>query len=273
MALTDSQKRKYNNLIAELRRMRRVVLAFSGGVDSSLLLYCTKKALQENVLAVTLVSPCFPKSELVEVKRLTRDVGVLHQLLEIPLYDAIKDNPIERCYLCKQLLFKKLLQIAEEQGYDTVIDGSNRDDLNDYRPGFKAIKELGIRSPMLDIGLSKQDIRDLSEMLKLPTWNKPASGCLLTRIPHGTKIEDAELERIDRGEVFLKNLGLSNVRLRSHGELARIEVPVTSLARCIEPQFRKRIVTCLQKLGYTYVTIDLGGYQMGSLNKNIKKQG
>ncbi len=268
MVLTDIQKKKYNALMAELGHMGRVVLAFSGGVDSSLLVYCTKEALGgDNVLAVTLVTPYLPKSEFVAAKTLTRQIGVLHQMVEVPIHNAIRNNPPDRCYLCKQLLFKKLKQIAEEHGYDTVIDGSNRDDLDDYRPGFKAIKELGIRSPMLDIGLTKQDIRDLSEALKLPTWNKPATGCLLTRIPHGTRIDRIELERIEKGETFLRDLGLSVVRIRSHGVLARIELPVNALAGCVEPQFRERIVTYLKKLGYIYVTVDLAGYQTGSLNE------
>ncbi len=267
MVLTDAQKRKYNKLLAALGRMRRVVLAFSGGVDSGLLLYCARESLGDNILAVTLAPPYLPESELVEAMALTQKMGIVHQVIEIPVHDTIRYNPDDRCYLCKRFLFEKLIQIAGKQGFDTVIEGSNYDDLDDYRPGLRAIRELGICSPLLDTGFTKKDIRALAKAFKLAVWNKPASGCLLTRIPHGTRIEDVELRRIEKGEKFLKNLGLPVVRLRSHGALARIEVPISSLTGCLEPQRRKRIVTYLKELGYVYVTIDLAGYQMGSLNE------
>jgi len=270
MTLTQMQKNKYSELIAELRSMERVALALSGGVDSTLLLHAAHEALGDvgdGVLAVTFVTPYSPKSEIAEAIGLTEAIGVPHRVIKLPIPDSIRDNPPERCYLCKHFLFSELGRIAEGEGFRHILDGSNLDDLDDHRPGFRAVKELGVRSPLLDAGLTKQDIRDLSEELNLPTWNKPAGACLLTRLPHGTIIDDLELERIDKGEEYLKSLGFSSVRLRSHGTLARIELPVQSIASCASPEFRERINRRLKELGYLHVAVDLAGYQMGSLNE------
>jgi len=258
--------KQYHDLLAGLSAMKGAVVAFSGGVDSVFLLHAARQVLCERVLAVTVVTPYTPKTDSDEARSLAEFMQVRHMILEQPIPNAIATNPVNRCYLCKQSLFGALAGIAKEVGLEAVLDGSNKDDLDDYRPGMLAVLELGIRSPLLDAGLSKQDIRDLSREQGLPTWNKPAGACLLTRIPHDTPIEMDELLRIDRGEQFLKELGFPAVRLRSHGPLARIELPLESVATCLDPLVREKIDTQLKALGYRYVTVDLAGYRMGSFN-------
>lgn len=267
MGLTDQQKEKYAALLDNLRGLKWAVVAFSGGVDSTFLLHAAGEALGENVLAVTFATPYSPQAEIADSLHLAERFQARHRIIEKPLLNSIRNNPPERCYLCKKELFGELIQIAQKEAIAHVLDGSNLDDLDDHRPGRKAVKELGIRSPLLDAGLTKQDIRDLSMAHDLPTWNKPAGACLLTRLPHGTTVDERELERIDKGEDFLKSLGFSSVRLRSHGDLARIEVPERSVASCVSPAFRRRIDRHLRELGYRHVAVDIAGYRMGSLNE------
>lgn len=267
MALTQRQKKQYAALLAEIYGMERVLVAFSGGVDSTLLLHAAKRAVGESVLAVTFVTPYSPKAETACAAQFAEALGVRHKLIELPVPDGIRNNPPERCYLCKRGLFGELVRIAGEEGIRHILDGGNLDDMGDHRPGSRAARELGVRSPLLDAGLTKQDIRDLSREYGLPTWDKPAGACLLTRLPHGAAVEEAELERIDQGETFLRDLGFAAVRLRSHGEVARIELPPEDIAACLESGVRKRIDDRLKALGYRYVSVDLAGYRMGSLNE------
>jgi len=267
MPITQRQKGQYAALLAELRGMERVVVAFSGGVDSALLLHAAHEALGHGALAVTLATPYSPKGEVADAVALAEVFGARHRVIDMALPDVIRNNPPDRCYHCKHALFGQLLRMAAEEGVGYVVDGSNLDDLDDYRPGFRAVKELGVRSPLLDAGLTKQDIREISLEHGLSTWNNPAGACLLTRIPHDTAIDGAELDRIDRGETFLRSLGFSKVRLRSHGSLARIELPPESIASCLNPGLRGRINTHLRALGYSHVAVDLAGYRMGSLNQ------
>jgi len=266
MALTREQKERYAALLAGLHEMERVLVAFSGGVDSALLLHAAHRALGGNVLVVTFATPYSPKGEVASAVELARTLGVRHRVVELPIPEALRGNPPERCYLCKRILFGELVRMAEEEGIGHVLDGSNVDDLGDHRPGRRAVLELGVRSPLLDAGLTKQDIRDISQDQGLPTWNKPAGACLLTRLPHGAAVDEAELDRIDAGETFLKSLGFAAVRLRSHGDVARIELPPESVAACLGPELRGRIDTRLKGLGYRHVAVDLAGYRMGSLN-------
>ncbi|WP_419785544.1 ATP-dependent sacrificial sulfur transferase LarE [Pseudodesulfovibrio sp.] len=269
MALTDLQKEQYQVLVSEIASMKRVVVAFSGGVDSTLLLHAAYQALGDGALAVSLVTPYSPKAEIAGARRIAEAMGASHRLVEMPIPDAIRENPPERCYLCKRSLFGKLRSIAKEEGSAFVIDGSNMDDLDDYRPGFKAVRELDVRSPLIDAGLTKQDIRDLSREHGLMTWNKPAGACLLTRLPHGVTVDETELARIDTGEDFLRSQGFPAVRLRSHGDLARIELPADAISGLLAPEVRSVIDARLRELGYRHVAVDLRGYRMGSLNEPV----
>lgn len=266
MQLSQRQVTQYQHLLSMLGAMKGALVAFSGGVDSVFLVQSARKALCERVLAVTFVTPYTPRADIDDARSLARAMRVHHKILERPIPEAITTNPPDRCYRCKQYLFGALRGIAEEKGLEYVLDGSNKDDLDDYRPGMRAIRELGVQSPLLDAGLGKQDIRDLSRAQGLPTWNKPAGACLLTRIPHNTSVTEEELHRIDQGEYFLQGLGFPAVRLRSHGSLARIELPPESIDACLEPLIRKEIDTRLKEFGYSHVTVDLAGYRMGSLN-------
>jgi len=267
MPPSQRQKAQYEQLLTALGAIKGAVLAFSGGVDSVFLLHAAHQALRTRVLAVSILTPYTPMADVDDARSLAASLQVRHRVIEQSIPEVITTNPPDRCYLCKRELFGELLRIAQEEGMECVLDGSNRDDLDDYRPGMRAVRELGVRSPLLEAGLSKQDIRDLSRELGLPTWDKPAGACLLTRIPHDTPVTEEELQRIDQGEAFLKALGFSGVRLRSHGSLARIELPPESIAACLSPLLREKIDTHLKALGYRHVTVDLAGYRMGSLNQ------
>ena len=257
---------KYRNLLDGLRSMQRAVVAFSGGLDSTFLLHAARQALGDGVLAVTISTPYMAQAEIEEAVSAAQAMQAAHRVLDVPFPELLRDNPPERCYLCKKALFTLLGQAAAAENIEHVLDGTNLDDLDDYRPGLKALGELGVKSPLLTAGLTKKDIRDLSREQSLPSWNKPAAACLLSRIPHGTRIEDLELRRIDQAEQFLKELGFAAVRLRSHGELARIEVPREQVADLIEADRRCGIDARLKTLGYRHVAVDLAGYRMGSLN-------
>jgi len=257
---------KYRNLLGSLGPMGKAVVAFSGGLDSSFLLHAARQALGDGVLAVTLVTAYMPQSEIEEAKRFARDMSVRHLALAVPFPEALRDNPPQRCYLCKLGLYSLIKKLAAGEAIAHVLDGTNLDDLDDYRPGLKALGELGVVSPLLCAGLTKNDIRELSREHGLPTWDKPAGACLLSRLPHGRRVEDTELRRIDQAEDFLKGLGFAAVRLRSHGDLARIEVPRERVAEVVEADRLHGIEARLRALGYRHVTVDLAGYQMGSLS-------
>lgn len=266
VALND----RYARLLDSLRAMERVLTAFSGGVDSALLLRAAHEALPGGVLAVTFATPYTPRDEVEEALAMARELGVEHRVVELPVPDELRDNPPERCYICKRLLFGRLIDMAKAAGIGHVLDGSNLDDLSDHRPGRKAIEELGVESPLLDAGMTKRDIRGLSRELGLPTWNRPAGACLLTRLPHGTTVDETALARIDAGERYLRSLGFPAVRLRVHGDVARIEAPRESLAALLQADETHGINARLKELGYGHVALDLGGYRMGSLNEPDK---
>ncbi|WP_243359506.1 ATP-dependent sacrificial sulfur transferase LarE [Fundidesulfovibrio terrae] len=261
-------EKKYRDLLGELRSMKKALVAFSGGVDSTFLLHAARQALDENVLAVSIATPYIPVPEIEDARSVAQAMNVRHLVVEVPFPEPLRANPPDRCYLCKLSLFTLLQDVAAREKIAHVLDGTNLDDLDDYRPGLRALGELGVKSPLLTSGLTKQDIRDLSKAHGLATWDKPAAACLLSRIPHGTRIEETELRRIDQAERFLKDLGFAAVRLRSHGDLARIEVPREWVGEVIEADRRHGIDARLKELGYRHVTVDLAGYRLGSLNVN-----
>lgn len=259
---------KYRNLTSILQEMKSVVVAFSGGVDSTFLLKAAVDTLgSDQVLAVTADSETYPSSELEEAKELAERIGVNHHVIEtselaIPGYT---DNNKNRCYFCKSSLFEHLIPVMEEKGFHNVIYGVIADDLNEYRPGIQAAKERGVRGPLQEANLFKQEIRELSRQLDLPTWDKPSFACLSSRIAYGEKITQEKLTKVEKAEAYLKTLNVRQVRVRTHQEIARIEVEPKDMRIVMENH--EAIARELQSLGYQYITLDLIGYKSGSMNK------
>jgi uncharacterized protein len=250
------------------------LVAYSGGVDSTLLLCVASQVLGKNVLAVIATSETYPQKEVRAARSLARQLGVDHLVvktreLENPKF--AQNSPL-RCYHCKQELFSRLKKIAEERSIPSILDGSNYDDRSDYRPGSKAAKELGIRSPLREAGLTKAEIRALSKASGLPTWDKPSLACLASRFPYDTPIKRRNLVQVGKAEDILRELGLTQVRVRHHGEIARIEVKPAEFGKIMTVKTRERISRHLKKLGYTYITLDLDGYRTGSLNEPLGRR-
>lgn len=265
---------KYLNLVNYLKNLGSVVVAFSGGVDSTFLLKVAKEALGDKAAALTINSPYIPKWEIEEAKELVKEIKIRHEFLEVPtIIDVIQFNPKDRCYLCKTAVFTMVKEFAIKNGYKYVVDGTNADDIHDYRPGLRALKELDIKSPLLENGLSKKEIRELSKELNLPTWNKPPYACLLSRIPYGTELKVEEFDKIEKSERYLMDKGFIAVRVRSHGDLARIEVPKEDIHRLFDENLLNEISIKLKEFGFNYVSLDMQGYKTGSLNIGIEEKG
>lgn len=256
---------KVRCLLQTLKKMGACAVAFSGGVDSSVLLAAASKILKQSVLAITVKPPYLPDTELAEAVNFTAGFKVRHRVIDIETPEEIKKNPRDRCYLCKRQLFLRMMGEAREQGIIEVLDGSNAEDMNEYRPGTRALEELGIHSPLKECGFTKSDIRALAKQWELPTAEKPSYSCLLTRIPHGKKIKNSVLRRIEQAETCIKELGFPQVRVRNHGKCARIEINEEKLADFCIPSLLQKVDQELKLLGYRYVCLDCEGYRRGSM--------
>ncbi|MBI5676198.1 MAG: ATP-dependent sacrificial sulfur transferase LarE [Nitrospirae bacterium] len=264
---------KFNALKESLHHMERVIIAYSGGVDSTFLLKAASLSGLKDILAVTSASNSLPKEELDFSKEMTSSLDIRHKIIETEeLQDEnYSNNPPDRCYYCKKELFGSLRSIAKEDDFSFILDGTNADDKEDWRPGRRAAFENGVHSPLLDAGFSKSEIRDISRALGLPTWDKPATPCLSSRFPYGEKITAAGLERVELAENFIRQFGFKELRVRDHAGTARIEIISDDFKICMMEEVRPRILSYLKSLGYKYITLDLQGFRSGSMNESIKK--
>ncbi|MCF7984266.1 MAG: ATP-dependent sacrificial sulfur transferase LarE [Thiohalocapsa sp.] len=257
---------RYEALCATLREHGALGVAFSGGADSTLLLAAARDSLgSERVLALTAVTPYMVRQEIGEAIEMASQLGVRHELVEMPMPDGLQSNPQDRCYRCKHAMYRLLLAHAAGLGLDCVVDGSNLDDVDDFRPGLKALRELSVPTPFIAHGIDKSAVRDLARMLALPTWRKPTNACLLTRLRFDERVSMERLQQIEEAERLLAAEGFSSVRVRCHDDLARIEVEPAQFGKLLEEA--QRILEEVRELGFRHVTMDLAGYQHGSMNE------
>lgn len=262
---------KYRLLQDLLRSYGNVAIAYSGGVDSSLLSYVAHGALGDNAVSLTADAPVVPRSEFADSQAFCKRYGI-RQVICHPnpiMMEEVRFNAPNRCYVCKKALFGSLFEEAAKLGVETIADGSNLDDLGDYRPGLKALEELQVKSPLREAGFTKADIRALSRELGLPTWSKQSNACLATRFPYGTEITAQKLSLVDKAESALSGMGFTQLRVRVHNDIARIEVPAVQIETLLRDENRTSIVDALKELGFAYVTLDLAGYRTGSMDEKL----
>jgi uncharacterized protein len=262
-------REKYERLVTGLASFKSCLVAFSGGLDSTLLLTAAREALGEKVTAVTVSAPYTPQWEIQEAREIAAGMGMVHKLLVMELMEDMRFNPPDRCYRCKKQMLAMLMEEAEKSGIQVVLDGTNADDLQDYRPGIKALKELGVLSPFLMHGMTKEDIRCISREIGLPHWNGGPSACLLSRMPYNHEITDHRLQMIEQAEKYLMDMGFKSVRVRSDGIAARIEVGREERKKFFDEEFLDAVSKTLKDMGYLYVAFELEGYRTGSMNRAI----
>lgn len=268
----DSVVRKFDNLLSFLCLAGPAVLAYSGGVDSAFLMKAMKVA-GARFLAVTAFSQTMPEKDFHHAVLFAKEISIEHLVIHTDelLNESFVSNPPDRCFFCKEELFRKLREIAEGKNYEHLFDGTNTDDLSDYRPGMKAAALYNVRSPLAENGFSKNDIRRMSRELGLSTWDRPSSPCLSSRFPYGRRITISGLKQVEKAEEFLRELGLQELRVRNHGDLARIEVSVKDINILLEPQIRKKITEALRDVGFSFVSLDLEGYISGNMNRALEE--
>ncbi len=269
-------QKKMASLQDQITRLSSVIVAYSGGVDSAFMLKVAHDTLSNSggrALAVTARSPSYPRSELEAAQELARSIGAEHMIIESEELDDpnYQSNPMDRCYYCKGELFGKLVEIAETENINAILDGANADDLSDHRPGSQAAREKDVLSPLQSVGLTKQEIRELSKEMGLPTWDKPAMACLASRIPYGDLITSDNLSMVEQAERALKEMGFGQLRVRHHGYIARIELDPAEFSKAIDPSKSEAIYKALKAIGYNYVTLDILGYRTGSMNEVTDK--
>ncbi len=267
--MSDEKQPKHEALRTWLGGLDALAVAFSGGVDSTFLLKVAHDVLGRRALAITVAAAVHPRAELDEARQIASEIGARHEIVEVDALamPAFQHNPPDRCYRCKREVFTRIKETAAVHGIAVVADGTNADDMGDDRPGLRALEELGVVAPLRDAGLTKAEIRELSRDIGLPTWDKPAYACLATRFPHGAEITADALQRVERAEAALQELGFKLSRVRHHGDVARIEVAPADVARIAAPETAAEVTAKLRAAGFRYVTLDLEGYRVGSMSE------